>query len=182
MRILDLTLPAGVGASYGIRAAFFRVRGATGEVWVRGDNFEAPLTVGQSLRLKAPVDFFWVENRTGASVSVDIIVADEGEDYDDSSVAGSVTATIAQALTVSNLGAVAVSTSAVLLCAADSARKGVRFAVTGQTVYIGGAGVTAANGIPVTVGSVWIEDDAAAAAWYGIAAAAGGNVVVQAVS
>lgn len=181
MRILDLSLGAGVGASYGIRAAFFRVRSASGELWLRGEGFEAPLTVGQSLTLKAPVTAFWVENRTGATVTADLIVADEGEEYDDSSIAGSVTATLTQALTVSNLGAVSVGTTAVLLCSADSARKGVRFAVTGQQVFIGGAGVTTATGIPVSVGSVWIEDDAAAAAWYGIAAAAGGNVVVQAV-
>lgn len=194
MRSLDLEFSASQSAHFSLRASFFRVRAltGTGALYLRGDGFDVPIGAGQSLRLPAPVAEWNLEERAGAPVSVELVVGGDGEEYEDSSVSGSVTVLQAaqplpvyesQAATVVNAGAVAVGTAAVLLAAADSARKGLRFSVAGsQTIYIGGAGVTTANGIPLAVGDLWIESDAAPAAWYAIAGAAGGSVIVQAVS
>lgn len=183
MRSLDLEFSASQSAHFSLRASFFRVRSITGSgvLYLRGDGFDVPIGAGQSLRLPAPVAEWNLEERAGAAVNVELVVGGDGEEYDDASVSGSVS--VVQGGIVTNAGAVAVGTAAVLLAAADAGRKGLRFAVAGsQTVYIGGAGVTTATGIPLTVGDLWLENDAAPAAWYAIAAAAGGSVVVQEVA
>lgn len=78
---------------------------------------------------------------------------------------------------------VSVGVAATLLAAANSSRKGLRFYNDGAfDVYLGGSGVTVANGvIRLAPGATYIEDDAAPAAWYGISGTAAQSVRVQGV-
>lgn len=70
---------------------------------------------------------------------------------------------------VQNVAAVSVGSVATLLVPSSAQRKALRFQNNGVfSVYIGGAGVTSANGLELLPGTVWSEDDGAAAAWYGV--------------
>ncbi|HJV86919.1 MAG TPA: hypothetical protein VJ698_15745 [Noviherbaspirillum sp.] len=96
-------------------------------------------------------------------------------------ISGAAEMTVKQAAVVNDLAAVAVGVAATELVAADAARRGLRFTNAGTVdVYIGGAGVTTAGGaIKIGAGQTWIEDQAAPAAWYGIAGTAGQNIKIQ---
>lgn len=88
---------------------------------------------------------------------------------------------IDQAVTVTNTAAVSVGTSATALVAQKMTRRGLRFTNDGTVdVYIGGAGVTVAGGaVKIAPGRTWIENDAAPAAWYGVASIAAQSVRIQ---
>jgi len=89
-----------------------------------------------------------------------------------------------QGATIADTAAVSVGTSATSLLAASAGRLSARFYNPGPTdVYLGGSGVTTANGcIKIGSGETWVETDAAAAAWYGIVASGTQSVRVQGVS
>lgn len=88
---------------------------------------------------------------------------------------------IQQGDTITDNAAVNVGVAATALAAASATRKSLRFTNAGTVdVYLGGAGVTTANGaIKIAAGQTWVEDDGAAAAWYGISGTAGQSVRVQ---
>lgn len=96
-------------------------------------------------------------------------------------LAGTVSATIVKALAVSELAPVSVGVAATLVAAANANRRGLRLYNGGTvTVLLGGSGVSLANGvIQVAPGQTWVEDDAPAAAWYGISGTAGQSMRVQ---
>lgn len=86
-----------------------------------------------------------------------------------------------QSTAITDLAPVTVGTAAVQLVAADSTRTGVRIFNNGSAeIYIGGAGITTANGaVKVPPTGIWNEDNVAGAALYAISSAAGQNVRVQ---
>lgn len=121
---------------------------------------------GKKIRLIYGVDLTFTP---GTQSSVEII--------------GNASVTIAQGGTITNGTPATVGTTEVALCAASASRKSVRFFNSGTaTIYIGGTGVTTANGMPIAAGAGWSEDDGAAAAWYAISGSAGQTVRVQEVS
>lgn len=91
---------------------------------------------------------------------------------------------IKQTGTVTDLEPVVVGVAATVLLAASATRKTARFYNGGAVdVYLGGAGVTTANGaLKIPAGSAWVEDNAAGAAWYGISGTAGQSVRIQEVN
>lgn len=96
---------------------------------------------------------------------------------------GTATVDILQGDTIATPAAVSVGVAATALCAASATRKGVRFYNGGTvTVYLGGAGVTTAVGMPLPAGSTWFESEAAGAAWYAISGTAAQAVRVMEVS
>jgi hypothetical protein len=85
--------------------------------------------------------------------------------------------------TLANVTAATVGTTAVSVKAADSNHKSLVFhsptSNTG-TIYLGASGVTTANGgIVLQPGDTWTEEEAAAAAFFAIATAAGQSLRVQ---
>ncbi|MEC4722940.1 hypothetical protein RY831_27655 [Noviherbaspirillum sp. CPCC 100848] len=96
-------------------------------------------------------------------------------------ISGAAEMTVKQAATINNIAPVAVGTAQTLLVAADATRRGLRFTNNGSSVvYIGGNGVTVANGaIAIGAGQTWIEDQAAPGAWYGISGVAGQQMRIQ---
>lgn len=95
--------------------------------------------------------------------------------------ATNITSTVMLASTIMDQAPVSVGVAATLLAAANSARKGLRFFNAGAAdVYLGGGGITTANGVlKLTPGSTYLEQEAAPAAWYGISGTAGQSVRVQ---
>lgn len=121
-----------------------------------------------------------ITSATAQTVKIMIITGDGGYDHFNVDISGAALITVAQAATINDLTAVSVGTTATALAAAAT-RKGLRFTNSGTVdVYIGGASVTVADGaIKIASGQTWIENEAAPAAWYGIAATAGQSVRIQ---
>lgn len=146
----------------------------------------AAVTLSQGRSLGPTRELFYevrLLNESGVTVEATVVVGTA--EVQDNAVAGTVS--IEQGSAITDAAPVAVVTGSVptALIAAGSGRKSLRFKNDGaSTVYLGGAGVTVANSpIQIAPGQVWIEDDAADAAWYGVhAAAASQSVRVQAVS
>lgn len=123
-----------------------------------------------------------IYSATAQTVKVMIIDGDGGYDHFNVDITSALAnLRIEQASNVNDLAAVSVGVAATALVASDAARKGLRFTNAGAVdVYIGGAGVTVAGGaIKIGAGQTWIEDQAAPAAWYGIAGTAGQSVKIQ---
>lgn len=99
-------------------------------------------------------------------------------------ISGSASVTIDLADTISDPDPVSVGTNATSLVAASTTRRCVRFFNAGTAdVYIGGSGITTANGaIKLAAGQGWSETDAPGAAWYGISGTAGQSVRIQELS
>ena len=94
-------------------------------------------------------------------------------------VSGTVVTQIAPLLTIDNKAPVTVSTVAALLVS-DSTLKRIRFRNSHATAMLGlgGAGITlGAAAIQLSPGDVFLETDAAGAAWYGVADTV--DVIVQ---
>lgn len=73
-------------------------------------------------------------------------------------------------------GAVSVaSTATVILAASDLAKKRIIKNNGTQTVYLGDASVTTANGMPIDPGEAWVDEDGCDA-WYGIVASSTADV------
>lgn len=89
--------------------------------------------------------------------------------------------TVQQAATITDKVPVSIGVAATAIVAADATRKGLRLTNAGSfDIYIGGAGVTTANGaIKIQPGQTWIEDQASVAAWYGISGTAGQSLRIQ---
>lgn len=89
----------------------------------------------------------------------------------------------AQATTVTDSAPVTVGVVSALVTAAAASRRRIIFtADTANTadIYLGGVGVSAVNGaIRLEADGSWIEDLAAAAAWYAVASAAGQVLRIQ---
>lgn len=118
------------------------------------------------------------------AATVKVAVSDGSGGYDLVAVVGSITATLDLADTITDTAPVTVGTAATALVAASATRRAVRFYNAGTAdVYLGGSGVTTANGcIKIAAGQSWFEDDAPGAAWYGISGTAGQSVRIQEVA
>jgi len=122
-----------------------------------------------------------ITSATAQTVKIMIIDGDGGYDHFNVDITGTATLTVKQATTVSDPAAVTVGTAATALVAASATRRGLRITNAGSVdVYLGGAGVTVADGaVKIAAGQTWVENEAAPAAWYGIAGTAGQSVRIQ---
>lgn len=142
------------------------------------------LSQGDSVTVKKPFERLYLTHDSGVAQPITIIVGKDVEKLSaifSGSVTGSVS--ITQGTTVVDTPPVSVGVAATLLAAADTTRKSIRFQNNGTvSVFIGGVGVTLVNGFELLPGYGWTEDNAAAAAWYGIASIAAQSVRVQSVT
>lgn len=125
-----------------------------------------------------------VYSSVAQTVKVMILDGDGGYDHFNVDITSSLAnLAIAQGNTIAE-STVSVGVTATSLVSASASRKGLRFYNSGTVdVYIGSSGVTTSNGaIKIAAGSLWIESEAAPAAWYGISGSAAQTVRIQAIS
>lgn len=182
----------------GLSGTYFRLLSAPAVVDVtfyRGNQPVASATgMDTGFFCKPDGGFDRVDIYSGTAQTVKVMLLDGDAGYDHFNVdissavsalavtvSGTTSTTIAQSGTVTEATPVSVGTSATLLVAASAARKGIRFFNNGSVnVNIGGSGVTTANGVILLgPGMLWVETDAAPAAWYGVAGTAGQSVRIQ---
>jgi len=98
--------------------------------------------------------------------------------------AGTINIVSLQGDTLNDLAPVSIGVAATLLVAGDATLKSIRFFNAGAAdIYLGGSGVTTANGsIKLAPGATYIETEAAAATWYGISGTAAQSLRIQTVS
>lgn len=91
------------------------------------------------------------------------------------------TVNMATATSIVNTGPVPVAIASTLVVAANSSRKGVRFLNSGTTVlYLGGGGVSLANGVlKLAPGELLFESEAPGAAWFAVSDGGPGTIKVQ---
>jgi len=140
------------------------------------DNVDAStLTVGANTVMRQRIN---ISDPTTAAAHAAVENANPGAtDY------GLVTRPIKQrgTKTTSNT-AISVTTAATSIIAANTARKGLIITNNGTVpVYLGIAGVTTANGIPLPAGAS-LTDDVTTDAWYGIVASGTADVRVVEIS
>jgi hypothetical protein len=149
----------------------------------QGHEIASATQMDTGFYLKPAGGFDRVDIATTAAQTVKIMVLDGDGGYDHFNVdfSGAAAVNVQQAAAVNDLAAVVVGVAATVLVAASATRKGLRFTNAGTVdVYLGGAGVTVAGGaIKIGAGQTWIEDQAAPAAWYGIAGTAAQSVKIQ---
>lgn len=182
MRTFSETFAAGEAKKLNLVGSYFRLLTTSGAVDVK--FLRQNMSVGDSAsQVEAGYyaipegGFDAVELTSATAQTVKFAVTRGRGGYD--RVIGDVTTILAT--TVTNTAGVSVGAAATALVAAATARRGLRFYNAGTAdVWLGGAGVTTANGcIKIGPGQTWIEDDAPGAAWYGVSGTAGQNVRIQ---
>lgn len=182
MKIYSQTLAPGVPWRFNGVGSYLRVISGTGPMdilMMAGGRMLAEagaVVAGFGMKVE---DFNYISITSATAQTVYIAVSEFQIDY----VPTSLIVSFVQASGITDAAPVSVGVAATALVAADANRKGVRFYNAGTaTVYIGSSAVTTANGaIRLDPGAVWVETDAAPAAWYGISGTAAQSVRVQTV-
>jgi hypothetical protein len=186
MQTYDLTVAAGGVVQIGVSGRYMRLINASAVVtvgfWAKGNLKGKAVGINPGLWIKPEESFdsITVESATAQTVSIMVGAGEAG--YDQVTVSGSVLAALSN--TITDAAPVSVGTSATLLIAAATTRRGIRFTNAGTAdVYLGSSGITTANGaIKIAAGNTWIEDEAPGAAWYGISGTAAQSVRMQVLS
>jgi hypothetical protein len=162
---------------------YFRLLSTTGPVKVEfyqgGSMQNAIENVQGGLWRKAEFDRVVIVNQHTDLNTVEILCDMEEVGYDRMRV------DIASALNIGNaisdLAPVTVGVAATVLVDANPVRRALRFFNAGtDDVYLGGSGVTTANGaVKLAPNGTYFEDNAAAGGWYGISGTAGQSVRIQ---
>ena len=198
MYMFSQAVTAGGSWKMNIPGAHFRIIKATDPIDVKfyASGKEVAMAQGMDTgfynKPAGGFDAFVITSATAQTVKVMVADADAGYDHFNVDItsalqniavtmSGNASVTVQQAVTLSDLAPVSVGVAATALLAANANRKGARFTNSGTVdVYLGGSGVTTANGaIKITPGATWIDNEAAPAAWYGISGTAGQSVRVQ---
>lgn len=153
-----------------------------------GAEHAAAVQVDAGYSYKAPLAFDGIEITASGAGQIKFALSDGTGTYDrtvasvsvsSGSIAvsgGTINASQLQAGTLTNNAPSVVGTTAAQVLAASAAAQGVYFRAADNntdTIYLGGAGVTAANAvIRLRAGDMFIDDTSAAAAWYAISGSA----------
>lgn len=201
MRQFNQSLAAGQTLELAIIGEYFRLLEVPAPVDVRfyrmgrqvGEAFG--MDTGFYIRPAGGFDRVAIESATAQDVRLMVLDGTGGYDHFNVDITSALAAlqvdivgqaemSVKQGATISDPAAVSVGTAATLIAAASATRKCLRLYNAGAVdVYLGGAGVTTAAGaLKIAPGQLWLENDAAPAAWYGIAGTAGQSVRVQEVS
>jgi hypothetical protein len=181
MRTISNSFSSGASWRLAIPGRYFRILNSSAPVDVTFYKNGSPGLKAEAVEAgyyAIPREWFdGVEITSASAQTIKIGISDGDGGYDSTTI----TTSVLLAATIQDDVPVTVGTAATLLCDADTTRMGVRFFNGGSAnVYLGGAGVTTNNGaIVITPGSIWIEDNAAPGAWYGISGTAGQSVRVQ---
>lgn len=182
MRTLEQAI-AGNLWDMAVFGSYFRLLKTSQPVDVRlyrnGQMVSEAIAVDQGYFVKMADNFDRASITTPLPQTVKIAVSDGTGGYDRLTV--DIASNASQASSVSNAAPVTVGVAATLIVAGDATRKGLRIYNAGSAdVWIGGAGITTANGcIKIGPGESLIENEAPAAAWWGISATAGQELRVQ---
>lgn len=125
------------------------------------------------------VDFY-----SASSVRLKVLISDDDGGMDVVSVVGQVLSVPVKSKKITDLPAVAVQGGAASLVLEENlSRVEVRFKNAGASVvYLGGAGLTAANAaVSVEPGKMWVEEAGAAARWYALSGGMENIVRIQTV-
>lgn len=178
-----LALQAGQAAEFVEQADFFRVMkmsqaDLTVIFYRMGAEIARAENVGSGFAERAPEGFDKLRLVSAVGGTLEYVTRIGHEVRYDTPPNGAVV--ITQGSLVSQ-SAITVGVAAAPLAAVNGDRKSLRVFNNGAAdVYLGGAGVTTANGaVRLKSGDTWVEDDGAAAAWYGISGTAGQDVRVQ---
>ena len=126
-----------------------------------------------------------ITNNSASTQTVQFFVTMGDAGYDQPvaslTVSGQIDAKPVLDTTLTHLAAVTVGTAATALVAQDTTRRGLRIFNAGTVaIYLGGAGVTVANGaLMLQPNGYYDETQAPSAAWYGISGTAGQSVRVM---
>lgn len=165
---------------------YFRLLKTSAPVDVRlyknGQIVTESLAVDQGYYDQPPTGFDRISITSGSVQAVKMAVTDGTGGYDRLTV--DIASNSSAPGNVTESAPVAVATAATLIVALDVSRKGLRIYNAGtDTVYLGGAGITTANAcVRIAPGQTILENEAPAAAWYGLAASATQEVRVQVLS
>lgn len=181
MRTIKQTITAGGTWTFAIPGRYFRILDSSTPVDVNFYQKGSIVAQAEAVDIgyySIPVNGFdRIDVISAAAQTVKVAVSDGNGGYDSTLLKSSVV----MASTIVDNAPVTVGVAAVALTTADSTRKGLRVYNAGTAdIYIGGSGVTTANGtIKIPAGALWTESEAAPAAWYGISGTAGQSVRVQ---
>lgn len=150
---------------------------------VSGQTVGEAVGVLDGIGITLPRDFHRIRLVSATGQTVRLAFA--SEDVDFTRVSGTVSANVVQAAALAHPAAVAVSNvAATALLAADGDRLQVVFhnpSTNTGAMYLGGATVTAANAARILQpGDTLIDDKAAPAAWYAVAAVNAETIRVEA--
>lgn len=184
-----VTLAAGQRLEDFTTYSYFRVLALTGtglEVIFGNNQFQTPFTgAGLGIEFSYVLPRLTLVNTSGAPLTITFAVATGKVNDDRLTVSGvlTVTAPTNAPVAIRNCGAlltqaqVAVGTSAVTISGSSSTKNSVLIKNIGSiTVFIGGTGVTTANGMPIEPGEYLAID--VYTGILGICASPGGNVAV----
>lgn len=183
MRTLSINLTAGQTTRMNIGGTYFALIDSSAPMDVDFYRNNANFAKASGVEFgyfSEPLEGFTELDFTSASTqTIKVAIATGSGGYN--RLAGTVSANIIKGSSFNDLAPVTVGVAAVVVAAANASRKALRVYNGGTaTVYFGGPGVTTANGVvAVLPGQTWIEDDAPAAALYGISGTAGQAVRVQ---
>lgn len=155
---------------------------------------EVILKPGQGIRLSQKATNWFIKVTDQASTVSGTLIIGEG-DFWDSNTANLVTFTASQVpnsqalpvkkqalATITNFTPVTINTGAAQALVSDATQQilRIRNGHATATLYIGATGVTTVNAaIVLAPGDLWIEEEAAGAAWYATSDTAGCNVQIQ---
>lgn len=190
MQQVNLYIQAGQALPYYADGTFLRVKTSPVPlvITLEGSGQTFDMEQGQSVTFpQNMLGNLRITNTSQAAAQVVLLIGNG--DFRDSSLSGTVSTvtvqaqTVKQALVTVNSTGNAAAPGPNQLCASNAGRKGVRMENKGTAdVEIGPAGVTVGGGRTLSPGSIWIEETAAAAAWYAVSASDGQSVMVEEVS
>ena len=153
---------------------FIYIVNADSPVKVKGKGINVILKAGQGVQTNQQFSNVEIFNTVAALNSVDYVIGN-GEFFN-AELSGDVNATIKQGATITQ-APVSVGIAEIEISAADSAAKYLMIQNKGtSSIFVGGSGVTAANGIEVASNATLIIDHAAAAQWKAISTVADQDV------
>ncbi len=179
-----VTLGAGVALEFQEAADFFRLLETVNAdltliFYSAGREIARAENVGEGYAESLPETFDKIRMVSATGGLTEFVMRLGGEVRYDKPPTGEIS--LSQGSSIENKAAVSVGTSATALVAASGTRKRAVFHNAGTAdVWVGGAGITTANGaIKITPGSTWVETDGAPAAWYGVSGTAAQSVRIQ---
>lgn len=188
MRTIDETFLAGETKTFNMPGGYFRILSVPFAIdvnFLKGNMSlgEPAKGVGAGYWAKFPdggeYDSITIYSATAQAIRFAVSLGYGGYDMPPSSAVA-----LIQGSSISDNAPVSVGVGATALVGYSQFRKSLRFFNAGSVdVYIGGSGVTTANGaLKLQPSATWVETEGAAAAWYGISGTAGQSVRVQEVS
>jgi len=183
MRDYSRTITANSSVSAGVIGNFIKLKDSTSTVRIVAENKDGRevanlrMSVGTSIRISEQYQRVRIENETGSPVTCDLILG--YGDVQDSELSGTITQS--RGTRIEN-AVDTVNTTSKKILNSDSTRRSLVLLNTdaANVLYVGGSGVTAANGLPLIAGQSIVLDHSPSGEVWAIGSAAG--IVVKILS